>query len=97
MVTGFLGPDWLRKHGINGPVSDEILRAWRDHLELSLRTELQLDSDFAIGPRTQFKFTGGSESHTIIEIESFSRRALDTFLDKQTRSESLTTVPRSHL
>ena len=96
MLTGFLGPDWLRKHGVNGPISDEMLRGWRDHLELALRSELQLDADFAIGSRTQFIFSGGSETHTIIEIESFARRALDTFLNNYTSTGAIRKAPRLH-
>jgi hypothetical protein len=80
-LTGILGADLMRKHGVEGPVSDTELRAWRDYLEERLRLELQLDADFAIGPKTQFKFTTPSDSHTIIEIEAFARKALDKFLD----------------
>jgi hypothetical protein len=80
VITGILGSDWLRKHGVNPPITDEELRAWRDYLETSLQSELQLDADFAIGQRTQFAFTTPSDSHTIIEIEAFARKALDKFL-----------------
>jgi hypothetical protein len=79
-LTGFLGADWLRKHGVNHPITDEELRAWRDYLEASLRAELQLDADFAIGQRTRFAFTSPSDSHSIVEIEAFARKALDKFL-----------------
>jgi hypothetical protein len=79
-VTGFLGPDWLRKHGAPLPISDDMLRSWRDHLEAMLRAELDLDADFAIGARTRFAFSTPSDSHTIVEIEAFARKALDQFL-----------------
>jgi hypothetical protein len=79
-LTGFLGADWLRKHGAVLPISDEELRTWRDYLEASLRAELEIDADFAIGTRTRFAFTSPSESHTIVEIEAFARKALDKFL-----------------
>ncbi len=79
-LTGFLGADWLRKHGVNHPITDEELRAWRDYLEASIRAELQIDADFAIGSKTRFSFTSPSESHTIVEIEAFARKALDKFL-----------------
>ena|ERR1019366_2948463 len=80
-LTGTLGPDWIRKHGAEGQISDNELRAWRDYLESKLRSALQLEADFAIGPKTQFLFTAPPESHTIIEIEAFARKALDKFLD----------------
>jgi hypothetical protein len=80
ILTGFLGPDWLRKHGVNHPIKDEELRAWRDYLETSLHAELQLDADLAIGPRTRFAFTSSSDTHTIVEIEAFARKTLDKFL-----------------
>jgi hypothetical protein len=83
-ITGFLGTDWLRKHGASGPISDDLLRAWRDYLEAKFRADLQLESDFAIGPRTRFQFSTPSDSHTIVEIEAFARRALDAFLHKET-------------
>ncbi len=83
-LTGTLGPDWLRKHGAKGTISDNELRAWRDYLEASLSAELQLDTDFAIGPRTHFAFIVPSESHTIVEIEAFARKALDKFLHELT-------------
>ena len=79
-VTGFLGPDWLRKHGAASPISNETLRAWRDYLEAMLRSELQLDADFAIGPKTRFMFSAPSDTHSIVEIEAFARKALDQFL-----------------
>jgi hypothetical protein len=79
-LTGFLGADWLQKHGVNHPITDDELRAWRDYLETSIRSELQLDADFAIGQRTSFAFTTPSDSHTIVEIEAFARKALDKFL-----------------
>ncbi len=86
-ITGILGPDWLRKHGISRPVSDEELRAWRDYLESSLGAELQLDADLAIGPRTVFAFSPPSDSHTIVEIEAFARRTLDTFLHQESKKD----------
>ena len=61
-ITGTLGPDWLRKHGANGTISDEQLRAWRDHLEAMLRSELDIDGDFAIGYKTHFSFNTPSET-----------------------------------
>ena len=82
-LTGTLGPDWLRKHGANSTIADDDLRAWRDHLEAKLRSELNLDADFAIGPRTHFAFSTPSDSHTIVEIEAFARRTLDAFLHKE--------------
>ena len=83
-VTGTLGADWLGKHGALGHVADERLRAWRDYLELRLGQELKLDADFAIGEETRFFLA--SDAHTIIEIEAFTRRALDEFLDKEARN-----------
>ncbi len=85
MLTGTLGPDWLRKHGITGLISDQLLREWRDDLELQLQQELQLESDFALGNTTFFRFTVPDADHTIVEIEAFARRALDSFLDKESR------------
>ncbi len=82
-LTGFLGEDWLRKHGANGAISDEDLRVWRDYLEAKIRSDLQLDADFALGSRTRFAFTSPSDSHTIVEIEAFARKALDKFLDER--------------
>ncbi len=79
-LTGFLGADWLRKHGAVLPITDEELRAWRDHLEAAIREELQLEADLAIGPKTRFAFSSPSDSHTIIEIEDFARKNLDQFL-----------------
>jgi hypothetical protein len=87
ILTGFLGPDWLRKHGATLPITDDELRAWRDHLETSLHAELGLDADLAIGPRTRFSFTSPSDSHTIVEIEAFARRALDAFLHREKGSK----------
>ncbi len=84
-LTGFLGPDWLRKHGASLPISDDMLRAWRDHLEASIRSILQIDADFAIGGRTRFMFTTPSDSHTIVEIEAFARRELDAFLHHESK------------
>ena len=82
-LTGTLGPDWLRKHGITGAISDELLRGWRDHLEDALRRVHKLDADLSLGTKTAFRFITRSETHTIIEIESFARRELDNFLAKQ--------------
>jgi len=85
-LTGTLGRDWLRKHGgITSPIEDDLLRKWRDHLEDALRSDLDLDADFSIGAKTAFHFIPRSETHTIVEIESFARRALDSFLDRETR------------
>ncbi|HET6402029.1 MAG TPA: hypothetical protein VFH95_11600 [Candidatus Kapabacteria bacterium] len=85
-LTGTIGADWLRKHGVTSPIADETLRAWRDFLEARLLEELKLDADFAIGESTFFRFTQPNLDHTIVEIESFTRRALDAYLDKETRS-----------
>jgi hypothetical protein len=82
-LTGILGPDMMRKHGMAGPISDKELRAWRDYLESTFRSEMELEADFIIGPKTQFFFTAPSDSHTIVEIEAFARKALDKFLDIQ--------------
>ncbi|MFI5201923.1 MAG: hypothetical protein ACHQNE_06020 [Candidatus Kapaibacterium sp.] len=86
-LTGTIGADWLRKHGVTGPIADETLRAWRDFLEMRLREELKLDADFAIAGKTMFQFTQPNADHTIVEIESFARRSLDLFLDKEGRSK----------
>lgn len=87
-LSGTLGPDWLRTHGVRGTISDATLRAWRDALEQALQTELKLDADFAIGSETVFLFPSPSDTHTIIEIEAFARRALDLFLDCEARKSS---------
>ena len=79
-VTGTLGTDWLRKHGVSGTIPDEQLRAWRDYLEARLRAGLSLPADFTIGSKTHFELH--SDLHTTVEIEAFSRRALDEFLLK---------------
>jgi hypothetical protein len=85
-LTGTLGRDWLRKFGgIITPIDDNFLRQWRDHLEEALRNNLDLDADFSIGPKTAFHFITPSDTHTIVEIESFARRTLDSFLDRKTR------------
>jgi hypothetical protein len=85
-LTGTLGRDWLRKHGgITTAIEDDLLRRWRDHLEDALRRDLDLDADFSIGTKTAFYFIQRSDTHTIVEIESFARRALDSFLDRETR------------
>jgi|GEM_PF-3031121 hypothetical protein len=85
-LTGTIGADWLRKHGAPLPIADETLRAWRDFLEARLLEALTIDADFAIGEATSFRFIRPHSDHTIVEIEAFTRRALDAFLDKQTRS-----------
>ncbi len=79
-LTGIIGTDWL-KPTTKGKVKDADLRLWRDHLEEQLQQALGLSSDFTIGDRTRFVLAKGSE-HTVIEIESFARKALDRFLDK---------------
>ena len=79
-LTGTLGRDWLQKHGVTQPISDDLLRRWRDHLEDALRRNLDLDADFSLGAKTAFHFIQRSDTHTIIEIESFARRELDAFL-----------------
>ena len=84
-LTGTLGRDWLNKHGVTGTIEDELLRRWRDHLEDALRRDLSLDADFSIGAKTVFHFIERSETHTVIEIESFARRTLDTFLAEEAR------------
>ncbi len=89
-LTGILGADWLRKHGVNPPITDEELRAWRDYLETSLRAELQLDADLAIGGRTRFAFTTPSDTHTIVEIEAFARKHLDQFLHGRANNNAVT-------
>ena len=85
MLIGFLGPDWLRKHGLKGDISEDMLRSWRDYLESAIQSQLRIEADFALGPRTHFAFTGGSDTHTVVEIEAIARRALDAFLDKKMR------------
>ncbi len=88
-LIGFLGADWLRKHGVNHPITDDDLRAWRDYLEASVRAELELDVDFAIGSRTRFSFTTPSDSYTIVEIEDFARKGLDKFLhDRENKRDN---------
>ena len=82
-LTGTVGADWLRKHGIIGVIGDELLRGWRDHLEDALRQRLALDADLSIASKTAFHFIVLSETHTIVEIESFARRELDNFLAKR--------------
>lgn len=82
MLTGTLGPEWLRRHGVTGTISDKLLRSWRDDLELRLRSDLKLESDFALGTTTFFRFTEPDPDHTVVEIESFARRALDAFLHR---------------
>ena len=82
-LTGTVGPDWLRKHGITTAISDALLRDWRDHLEDALRRELSLDADLSLSTKTVFRFLVRSETHTVVEIESFARRELDNFLAKQ--------------
>lgn len=84
-LTGTIGSDWFRKHGARGTIPDETLRTWRDYLELCLLEELKLDADFAIGETTSFRLTEPNSDHTIVEIEAFTRRALDAFLDKDSR------------
>ena len=79
-LTGTLGPDWLRKHGLASPISDELLRAWRDYLEAMLQTELNVEADFTIAKKTRFSFPVPSETHTIVEIEAYASKALDKFL-----------------
>ncbi len=86
MLTGTIGADWLRKHGVTGSISDELLRTWRDDLEVRLKEGLKIESDFALGTTTFFRFTEPDANHTIVEIESFTRRALDAFLDTRSRT-----------
>lgn len=68
---------------MTGAISDDLLRKWRDHLEDALRSKLTLDADFSLASKTVFHFVGRSETHSIVEIESFARRELDKFLAKQ--------------
>lgn len=79
-LIGSVGADWLKKIGIRAP-NDESLRAWRDFLENSIRRDMGLDVDLSIGEATRFQFLGGSDTHTVVEIESFARKALDRFLN----------------
>ncbi len=91
-LTGTIGADWLRKHGAPAAIADETLRAWRDFLEARLLEELKIEADFSIGETTAFRFIlpHGDHiiagDHTIVEIEAFTRRALDLFLDKEGRN-----------
>jgi hypothetical protein len=82
-LTGTVGPDWLLKHGMTKGITDSLLRDWRDHLEEALRRKLSVDADFSLSTKTVFRFLVRSETHTIVEIESFARRELDNFLAKQ--------------
>ncbi len=84
-VTGSIGQDWMttgspRRAG--KAAEDALLRAWRDYLEEQLKLQLSLDSDFTLAERTRFVLPPGSP-HTVTEIESFARRALDTFLNQR--------------
>ena len=87
-LTGTIGSDWLRKNGVRTAIADATLRDWRDYLEGQLARQLGLDADLSIGQETRFAFIGTPESHTVIEIESFARKALDTFLNGRPRSQS---------
>jgi hypothetical protein len=78
-LIGALGSDWLKRHG-NQDISDDKLRDWRDFLESKLAQDLGLEPDLGIGERTFFQFIGESETHTVIEVESFARKALDVYL-----------------
>jgi hypothetical protein len=91
-LIGSVGADWIRKNGLKS-ANDDLLRTWRDFLENRLQSELGLDVDLALGERTRFQFLGGSETHTVIEIESFARKALDAFLN---RSGSVPPSPPAH-
>ena len=84
-LTGTIGADWLRKHGVTSRIEDTLLRDWRDFLEQRLLQELQLDADFSLGNKTRFSFLTQTHGHTIVEIEAFARRALDAFLARKTR------------
>lgn len=64
-------------------VTDEELRAWRDFLESRISRELNLNVDLQIADKTRFHFLGGSETHSVVEIESFARKALDAYLHKR--------------
>jgi hypothetical protein len=80
-LIGSLGPDWMKKYGVKSP-NDDLLRSWRDYLENKISQELGLSADLSIGDKTRFQFLGGSETHTVIEVESFARKAMDSFLHK---------------
>jgi hypothetical protein len=86
-LTGTIGWDWLRIRDVGDnkssalQITDSLLREWRDYLEDQLKNLLSIEADLIIGERTRFAFLGHSESHTIVEIEAFARKALDKFLD----------------
>lgn len=81
-LIGSVGPDWIRKFEGKAP-ADDLVRSWRDYLESKIEQGLGLDVDLALGDKTQFQFLGGSETHTVVEIESFARKAMDTFLNRR--------------
>ncbi|HWF44027.1 MAG TPA: hypothetical protein VG537_05255 [Candidatus Kapabacteria bacterium] len=85
-LRGTIGSDWLRKQGAPEVIADAVLRDWRDELERKLIEELGVDADLSIAKETRFAFITTSEQHTIVEIESFARKALDSFLDRRTRA-----------
>jgi hypothetical protein len=85
-LTGTIGSDWLQKQGASGMIADALLRDWRDELERQLKEQLGVDADLSIGGKTRFAFISSPEKHTIVEIESFARKMLDSFLDGRTRS-----------
>lgn len=79
-IIGSIGTDWVMTGKAGKAASDTLLRAWRDYLEEQLKTRLDLTADFTLADRTRFVVAAGSP-HTVTEIESFARRALDTFLN----------------
>jgi hypothetical protein len=81
-VIGSIGSDWMARESGKSQADDQLLRAWRDYLEENLKAGLGLESDFTLGPRTRFVLPANS-AHTVTEIESFARRALDTFLNRR--------------
>jgi hypothetical protein len=85
-MTGTIGSDWLRKQGASEAIADALLRDWRDELERKLIEQLGIDADLSLGKETRFAFITTSDEHTIVEIESFARKALDSFLDRRTRT-----------
>jgi len=93
-LTGSIGRDWLRIRGADEnksshsiEITDSLLREWRDYLEDQIKSILSIEADLIIGEKTRFAFLGKSESHTIIEIEAFARKALDKFLDNLANKE----------
>jgi hypothetical protein len=87
-LAGSVGRDWIRirevddnKSSSKNQIPDSLLREWRDYLEEQMKNLLSIEADLIIGERTRFAFIEPSQSHTIVEIEAFARKALDKFLD----------------